>query len=103
LSYHWNAERYAKGMGEGALAKANWAPSTPENHIAFAVLCIIGFIGYWVPTLAAISNRHRNRAAIAMLNLFLGCTVIGWVIALAWADTDNCELESLQDQPYWTR
>ena len=63
--------------------------------MALAVMCIIGFIAYWVPTLAANSNRHRNRAAIAMLNLFLGWTVIGWVIALAWADTDNCELEKV--------
>jgi Superinfection immunity protein len=84
-------------MGEGALTKANWAPSTPENHMALAVLCIIGFIAYWVPTLAANSNRHRNRTAIAMLNLFLGWTVIGWAIALAWADTDNCELEKVWD------
>jgi hypothetical protein len=66
-------------------------PSTPENHMALAVLCIIGFIAYWVPTLAANSNRHRNRAAIGMLNLFLGWTFIGWVVALLWADTDNCE------------
>ena len=63
----------------------------PENHMALAVLCIIGFIAYWVPTLAANSNRHRNRAAIGMLNLFLGWTFIGWLVALLWADTDNCE------------
>ena len=65
--------------------------------MALAVLCIIGFIAYWVPTLAANSNRHRNRTAIAMINLFLGWTVIGWAIALAWADTDNCELEKVWD------
>ena len=61
--------------------------------MALAVLCIIGFIAYWVPTLAANSNRHRNRAAIGMLNLFLGWTFIGWLVALVWADTDNCECE----------
>ena len=65
--------------------------------MALAVLCIIGFIAYWVPTLAANSNRHRNRTAIAMINLFLGWTVIGWAIALAWADTDNCEVEKVRD------
>ena len=66
-------------------------PSTPENHMAIAVLCTITFFAYWVPTLAANSNRHRNRVAIGLLNLFLGWTVIGWVVALVWADTDNCE------------
>jgi hypothetical protein len=88
LSYQWHAERYAKDMAEAALTKTNWVPSTPENHMALAVLCIIA---YWVPTLAANSNRHHNRAAIGMLNLFLGWTLIGWVVALLWADTDNCE------------
>jgi hypothetical protein len=91
LSYQWHAERYAKDMTESALTKTNWAPPTPENHMALAVLCIIGFIAYWVPTLAANSNRHRNRTAIGMLNLFLGWTLFGWLVALLWADTDNCE------------
>jgi hypothetical protein len=44
-----------------------------------------------IPTLAANSNRHRNRTAIGMLNLFLGWTLFGWLVALLWADTDNCE------------
>ena len=59
--------------------------------MALVVLCIIGFVAYWLPTLAANSNRHRNRSAIGMLNLLLGWTFIGWVVALLWADTDNCE------------
>jgi hypothetical protein len=59
--------------------------------MALAILCIIGFIAYWVPTLAVNSNRNRNRAAIGMLNLFLGWTFIGWLVALVLADTDNCE------------
>jgi Superinfection immunity protein len=57
------------------------------------VICVIGFIGYWVPTIAASSNHHRNRIAIGMLNLFLGWTVIGWLVALVWADNDNCECD----------
>jgi hypothetical protein len=60
--------------------------------VAF-VICFIGFIGYCVPTLSANSKHHRNRIAIGMLNLFLGWTVIGWVVALVWADTDNCECD----------
>jgi len=47
--------------------------------MALAILCIIGFIAYWVPTLAVNSNRHRNRVVIGMLNLFLGWTsLVGW-------------------------
>jgi cytochrome c biogenesis protein CcdA len=59
--------------------------------MASAVFLILGFILYWVPTLVANSNRHRNRVAIGMLNLFLGWTVIGWIVALIWANTDNRE------------
>jgi cytochrome c biogenesis protein CcdA len=59
--------------------------------MATTVFCIIGFILYWIPTLVANNHHHRNRTAIAMLNLFLGWTFIGWVVALVWANTDNRE------------
>src|SRR5258707_12765787 len=80
-------------MAESALTKTNWAPPTPENHMALAVLCIIGFVAYWVPTLAANSNRHRNRAAIGMLNLLLGWTFVGWVVALLWATPITAKID----------
>lgn len=41
------------------------------------------FLLYFLP---AIIGRHkRDAAGIFLLNLFLGWTVIGWVIALIWA------------------
>lgn len=40
---------------------------------------------YFLPTLIAVHREHRNRGAIVVLNLFLGWTLIGWVIALVWA------------------
>lgn len=46
---------------------------------------------YLVPTLIANINRHRNRTAILVLNIFLGWTFIGWVVALVWANTANRE------------
>jgi hypothetical protein len=49
------------------------AHRVPRGHVG-----IIGLIAYWVPTLAASSNRHRNRAAIGTLNLFLGW-IFDWV------------------------
>jgi hypothetical protein len=38
---------------------------------------------YFLP--AIIGWRKENSIAISALNLFLGWTVIGWVIALVWA------------------
>jgi Superinfection immunity protein len=42
---------------------------------------------YFLPTIVAFSRQHHNSAAIMALNLFLGCTVVGWVVALCWALT----------------
>lgn len=40
---------------------------------------------YLLPTIEAALRRHRNLASIALVNIFLGWAVIGWVIAIAWA------------------
>ncbi len=46
---------------------------------------------YFVPTFVAFRRRHRNRAAIAVLNIFLGWSGLGWVAALVWACTSDTE------------
>ena len=40
---------------------------------------------YFIPTIKAYIKKNKNAEAIMMLNLFLGWTFIGWVIALVWA------------------
>jgi type II secretory pathway pseudopilin PulG len=55
-----------------------------------AVISIIAPIFlYIVPMVVADRRNHRNTLAISMLNLFLGWTVLGWILALVWACTDN--------------
>lgn len=51
------------------------------------VLIIIGIAAYWVPTIVALSRRPKppNLGSIVVLNLFLGWSIIGWVIALMMA------------------
>ncbi|WP_417787737.1 superinfection immunity protein [Stutzerimonas xanthomarina] len=46
-----------------------------------AVLVII----YFVPTFISSIRNHPNAVAITLLNLFLGWTLIGWVVALVWS------------------
>lgn len=46
---------------------------------------------YMLPAIIAGSRKHRNLAAIFMLNLLAGWSAIGWVIAVVWACTDNVE------------
>jgi hypothetical protein len=48
------------------------------------LLIVIGFF-YFLPALVASHRKNPNATAIFVLNLFLGWSVIGWVIALVWA------------------
>ena len=41
----------------------------------------------FLPTLVAKSRRHPNVLPIFLVNLFLGWTFVGWLIALVWACT----------------
>ena len=40
---------------------------------------------YFLPSLIAGSRNLHERTGIVLLNIFLGWTCIGWVIALIWA------------------
>jgi len=42
---------------------------------------------YFLPTIVAASRQHQNGLPIFVVNLFLGWSLIGWVIALAWSLT----------------
>ncbi len=59
-------------------------------------ILILGFFGliYFIPALMANSRKHKNFLAVFMLNLLLGWTFIGWVLALVWACTDNTDKRS---------
>ncbi len=54
-----------------------------------SVFGIIGFILslalYFLPTIIAIARHHRNLLAIILINVFLGWTGVGWLVALIWA------------------
>jgi Superinfection immunity protein len=49
------------------------------------VLFVISFVFYWVPTVVALVRAVPNRASVIVINLFLGWTLIGWVVALSMA------------------
>jgi hypothetical protein len=44
-----------------------------------------GFVMYFLPAIVALARSKRDLLAIFLLNLFLGWSVIGWVVALVWA------------------
>lgn len=51
------------------------------------------FIGiYLIPLLVAVQRKHSNKTPIILVSIFFGWTIIGWIIALIWATTDNTNL-----------
>ena len=59
-----------------------------EINITYGGLAFFSiFVFYFLPSIIALIRKHRNENAIAILNLFLGWTFIGWIIALVWSFT----------------
>ena len=56
-----------------------------SNPIAAWLFVCVGMLCYLLPTLVAILRQHHNRGAIGALNLLLGWTFLGYVIALVWS------------------
>lgn len=48
------------------------------------VLAILGAL-YLIPSIIAVKRSHHNRAPIMIVNILLGWSFIGWVVALAWS------------------
>jgi hypothetical protein len=59
-----------------------------EVIVGLFFLAIIAAI-YFAPTIIANARHKRNVGAIFVLNLLLGWTFIGWVVALVWALTHD--------------
>lgn len=63
----------------------------PANEVnAFgAVMGLSFFIAgpalYFLPTFEAWLKKHPNIGAISVVNVFLGWTLVGWVVAASWA------------------
>ena len=51
-----------------------------------ALLCL-GLLMYFVPAVNGYCRGHHNAGPIMIINLFLGWTLVGWVVALAWSAT----------------
>ncbi|HKF04965.1 MAG TPA: superinfection immunity protein [Candidatus Sulfotelmatobacter sp.] len=54
-------------------------------HIFFFPFFGFGFVMYFLPSIIALARSKRDLLAIFLLNLFLGWSIIGWVVALIWA------------------
>ena len=77
------------GSAADSLARATLARSKEEAGAAgtlfggFGGLALILLL-YFLPLVIANGRQHRSAGGIGTLNLLLGWTVIGWIIALIW-------------------
>jgi hypothetical protein len=55
------------------------------NPLTAVVIVLAAILLYFLPGLIASNRRHHNALAIGVFNLFLGWTVLGWVLALVWS------------------
>ena len=60
--------------------------TTSLLSVAMAIMVFVVAVGIYIaPMIIANSRKHPNEAAIAVVNLLLGWTIVGYVVALAWA------------------
>jgi len=67
-----------------SIAAATTSPTGVDTLLG--VLGLIGIvIAYWAPTVVALVRHVPAAGQVVVVNLFLGWTVIGWVVALVMA------------------
>jgi hypothetical protein len=60
-------------------------PAVSDGHVVFAWVVTVLTVGYMLPWAIAASGRKSNTASVAVINLLLGWTFVGWIIALVMA------------------
>lgn len=63
--------------------------SQSAEALAFGIFIGIAIFCFFIPYYLAGARNHPNKYPILAINLFLGWSLIGWVIALVWALTVN--------------
>ena len=64
-----------------------------DNQIVFCILMIVGSLSlfavvvafYLIPTIIVVKRHHLQKIPIILINILLGWSLIGWVVALVWA------------------
>jgi len=57
----------------------------PDEWLAWLVPILPAVALYFLPSIFAVSNAAPQRDAAIIINVFLGWTLIGWVVAAAMA------------------
>ena len=57
--------------------------------LQFIFILLLQLLLYLLPGIIASFRGNRNNAPIWVINIFLGWTFVGWVVALAWSLTND--------------
>jgi glucan phosphoethanolaminetransferase (alkaline phosphatase superfamily) len=53
-----------------------------------SIVLLILLLGvFFLPTFVALGRKYSNRATIFLVNVLLGLTIVGWIVALFYAFT----------------
>ncbi|MEU8527295.1 MULTISPECIES: superinfection immunity protein [Streptomyces] len=50
---------------------------------SFLPVALVGLVLYFLPAFIGFARNAPNRGSVLVVNIFLGWTLIGWVVALA--------------------
>lgn len=85
------------------MCEANIVAVTDSGAGVLGLLGVFGVFSilmYFLPTFVAGLRHHHNGGAIFLLNLLLGWTLLGWVLALVWSVTaTHRQLQQVQQPP----
>ncbi len=70
--------------------------NTTAQILLFLLFAGAGLIILFAPARAAYKRKHKNRRAIMFLNLLGGWSIIGWIAAFVWAQTNDVEAEGFE-------
>lgn len=59
-----------------------WSNSSP---VVFYLVMVLSWALYFIPAVVAFLRAHHSKVAILTLNILLGWTGIGWIVALVWS------------------
>jgi hypothetical protein len=60
----------------------HWSNSSP--FVSFLLMVLL-WVAYFIPSGVAFLRAHHSKVAILTLNILLGWSGIGWIVALVWA------------------
>ena len=58
----------------------------PDRYRSIAMLILLLGV-FLLPTFVAVGRKHSKRATMFLVNVLLGLTIIGWIVALSYAFT----------------